>query len=158
VARDDGYVVRPGTVADVDVIAAHRRLMFAAMGAVAAEDGEALEAASRRYLAEALPAREYLAWLAEWEGVVVGGVGMVLRRLLPRPRHLDGGEEAYVLNVWVDEGHRGHGLATRLMREVMAWCATRGIRRVSLHASEQGRRVYERLGFTATNEMRREIP
>ena len=142
----------------MEVIASHRRLMFAAMGAVAAEDGPALEVASRRYLAEALPAGEYLAWLTEWEGAVVGGVGVVLRRLLPRPGHLDGGQEAYVLNVWVDEAHRGRGLATQLMREVMTWCAERGIRRVSLHASEQGRRVYERLGFTQTNEMRREIP
>ena len=147
-----------GTVADVVVIAAHRRWMFEAMGVLAAEDGAALEEASQRYLNEALPAGEYLAWLAEWEGSVVGGAGVVMRRLLPRPKHLDGGEEAYVLNVWVDEAHRGRGVATLLMRELMGWCAARGIRRVSLHASDAGRRVYEKLGFTATNEMRRDLP
>ena len=154
----DGYAVRMGTLADVAVIAAHRRLMFEAMGALTAEDGPALEVSSRKYLMEALAAGEYLAWLAEWEGRVVGGAGAVLRRLLPRPRHLEGGQEAYVLNVWLDEAHLERGVATRLMRELMAWCEARGIRRVSLHASDAGRRVYERLGFTATNEMRREVP
>ena len=155
--NETGYTVRRGTLADVAVIAAHRRWMFEAMGALAGEEGPALEAASRRYLTAALSAGEYLAWLAEWEGRVVGGAGMVLRRLLPRPKHLDGGEEAYVLNVWVDEAHRGRGVATLLMRELMEWCGTRGIRRVSLHASDAGRRVYEKLGFTATNELRREL-
>ena len=150
--------MRMGTLEDVTVIAAHRRLMFESMGALVAKDAPELEAASRRYLEAAVPAGEYLAWLAEWEGRVVAGAGAVLRRLLPRPGHLDGGEEAYVLNVWVDEAHRGRGVATRLIREVIAWCASRGIRRVSLHASDAGRRVYERLGFTATNEMRRDVP
>jgi hypothetical protein len=32
--------------------------------------------------------------------------------------------------------------------------AARGIRRIVLHASEHGRRLYERLGFAQTNEMR----
>ena len=152
------YVVRRGTVADVEVIAAHRRWMFEAMGALLPEQGPELEAASRRYLARALPAEEYLAWLAEWDGIVVGGAGLVLRRLLPRPAHLEGGEEAYVLNVWVDEAHRGRGVATRLMHDLMGWCAARGVRRVSLHASEAGRRTYERLGFTPTNELRLDLP
>ncbi len=105
-----------------------------------------------------MPLGEYLAWLAEQGDSVVGGVGVVLRRLLPRPGHLSGGHEAYVLNMWVDEAHRNRGLATRLMREVMEWCAAQSIRRVSLHASAQGHSVYERLGFTATNEMRLDLP
>lgn len=37
---------------------------------------------------------------------------------------------------------------------MLAWCDTRGIRRLSLHASVEGRALYETLGFTSTNEMR----
>jgi hypothetical protein len=36
----------------------------------------------------------------------------------------------------------------------LATLAARRIRRVVLHASDQGRPLYERLGFVPTNEMR----
>ena len=78
--------------------------------------------------------------------------------VLPRPGHLDGGREAYVPNMWVDEEHRGRVLSTRLTRELMGWCVANGMRRVRLQALEQGRRVYESLGFAVTSEMRREAP
>jgi hypothetical protein len=38
----------------------------------------------------------------------------------------------------------------------MTALAARGIRRVVLHASADGRRLYERIGFVPTNEMRLE--
>ena len=40
------------------------------------------------------------------------------------------------------------------MREILAWAPAHGIVRVSLHASDAGRPLYERMGFLATNEMR----
>jgi hypothetical protein len=36
----------------------------------------------------------------------------------------------------------------------MEWCATEGVMTVILHSSEEGRPLYEKLGFEATNEMR----
>ena len=42
------------------------------------------------------------------------------------------------------------------MRTLLEVLAERRIRRVVLHASEEGRRLYERLGFVQTNEMRLE--
>jgi ribosomal protein S18 acetylase RimI-like enzyme len=43
-----------------------------------------------------------------------------------------------------------------LMRSLLNALTERNVRRIVLHASEDGRRLYERLGFVATNEMRRE--
>jgi hypothetical protein len=40
------------------------------------------------------------------------------------------------------------------MRALLSDLAARGVRRIVLHASEDGRPLYERLGFVATNEMR----
>jgi hypothetical protein len=36
----------------------------------------------------------------------------------------------------------------------LAWVKERGLRAVNLHASDEGRHLYEKLGFEATNEMR----
>ena len=88
----------------------------------------------------------------------IGGAGVQLRPILPRPRpgsdDLELGPEAIVLNVYVEPAWRRCGVGDALMRAVLDALADRGIQRVVLHASNDGRRLYERLGFAATNEMR----
>jgi GNAT superfamily N-acetyltransferase len=59
-----------------------------------------------------------------------------------------------VLNVYVEPHWRRRGLARRLMQEILEWAPTAGVARLVLHASREGRPLYEALGFTATNEMR----
>ena len=162
------YVVRPATVADAPILARQRRLMFEALGAAGDPvQAEAVETASRDWIARELAAGTFLSWVVEYpdgrgqEGApdrtIVAGGGLQLRPLMPRPGHLGGHPEALVLSIWTDPAHRRHGLATRIVETMLAWCRQHGIRRVTLHASTEGRRIYERLGFTPTNEMRLEL-
>ena len=150
------YVIRIATTADAAVIAHHRVAMFRDMGMLADADAAALEAAARTYLTQALSGGEYVGWVTEADGHVVAGGGVVIRPLLPRPGRASGGNEVEVLNVYTEPAHRRRGLARRLMQEILAWCHGRGITRVTLHASDDGRPLYESLGFVATNEMRLE--
>jgi predicted N-acetyltransferase YhbS len=46
------------------------------------------------------------------------------------------------------------GLAGLLMQRVLDWAANSGLETIVLHASDDGRRLYKRLGFIPTNEMR----
>lgn len=151
-----GYRLRPATAADAAVVAHHRVAMFRDMGVLGSADGAALELASRLFLDRALAEGSYCAWLFEGDGGVVAGGGLVLRPLLPRPGYLDGGTEAYVLNVYTEPTHRRRGLARRLMEAILAWCDAHQVTRVSLHASDEGRALYVALGFASTNEMRRD--
>jgi ribosomal protein S18 acetylase RimI-like enzyme len=155
------FAVRPADAADIPLLAHHRAAMFRDMGQLAPPLEEALRRATASYLREALPRGEYLAWVAENTGTspaVVGGAGVQLRSILPRPRartdDLELGPEAIVLNVYVEPAWRRRGVAEALMRAVLGSLDRRGIRRVVLHASDEGRRLYERLGFVTTNEMR----
>jgi RimJ/RimL family protein N-acetyltransferase len=153
-SEGDGYRLRPATVADAAVLAAQRRAMFEAMWSLEAEAAGALEAATLRYLSRAVPAGEYRAWLIEQRGTPVCGGGVQLRPLVPRPGHLDGRPEALILSVWTEPAHRRRGLATRVVGAILDGCRELGITRITLHASDEGRRIYERLGFRQTNEMR----
>jgi GNAT superfamily N-acetyltransferase len=157
------FLVRPATALDAPALARHRAEMFREMGVLDASFYEALVAASREYFALAIPAGRYLGWVCEptgERGTIVGGAGVQFRELAPRPdpsgRRLAAGPEAYILNVFTEPPWRRRGVADRLMRELIAWAAGRGIERLTLHASAEGRPVYERLGFAATNEMRRD--
>lgn len=59
-----------------------------------------------------------------------------------------------VVNVYTDPSHRRQGIARKLMEVIIDWCRSEGFGSVLLHASDEGRPLYESLGFTPTNEMR----
>ena len=155
------YIVRPADATDIPVLAHHRAAMFRDMGQLAAHLEAPLEQATAAWLREALPRGEYLAWVAEEKGTpgqVFGGAGVQLRPILPRPRpgvdDLELGPEAIVLNVYIEPAWRRQGAADALMRALLSALAARGILRFVLHASSEVRRLYKRLGFLPTNEMR----
>ena len=157
---DPSFTVRAATLADARVMAVHRVSMFRDMGRPMHEGaGDQLIAATVSYLLEAIPRGEYLAWLAEDPaGTVVGGAGVQLRRILPRllddGAGLEPGPEALIVNVYVERTWRRRGVAAAVMQALLGAVRARGIRRVVLHASPEGRSLYERLGFVASNEMR----
>jgi GNAT superfamily N-acetyltransferase len=145
--------VRLAAVSDVPALARHRIGMFRDMGILPPGEQAPLEAGSRRFLERAIPAATYRGWVAEIDGAIVAGAGVALAPLLPRAGFPDGGTEVEVLNVYTEPGHRRRGLARALMQTLLDWCRTQDFAKVTLHASDEGRPLYESLGFTATNEM-----
>lgn len=135
--------------------------MFRDMGSAQPAIEQQLIDAAASEIREAMSGGEYVAWVAhpsDDPGHVVGGAGVQLRRLLPRP-DADGtrvliGREGIVLNVYVDRDYRRRGIARRLMETIIEWASSAGIVRLVLHASKEGRPLYESLGFEQTNEMR----
>lgn len=154
---DDGYRVRPATLDDIPVLAYQRCAMFVATGAIDREATAELDAAERRYLAQAMPAGTFVAWLVEHGGRIVAGGGLQLRTLQPRPGFVRGEPEGLVVSMWTEPSHRRRGLGNRMMDAILQWCRARRIRRLTLHASTEGRPLYERFGFRPTNEMRLEL-
>jgi GNAT superfamily N-acetyltransferase len=139
--------------------------MFLDMGRLALEGEAALIRATEEYFRGALPRGEYLGWVAETQPPspeAIGGAGVQLRSILPRPatpgQGLELGPEAIVLNVFVEPAWRRRGVGEALMQSILEALAERNVRRVVLHASDSGRRLYERLGFVPTNEMRLDTP
>lgn len=144
-----GYTLRRATAGDAKVIAAQRAAMFTDMGVEYAEEVARFTPWVVRHLA----AGTYLGWLVEAQGQAVAGTGLLL---LDWPPHFMDPQplRAYLLNVYTHPDHRGSRLAQTLTETAVAETRTRGIRILSLHASEAGRPLYQQLGFTPTNEMR----
>jgi len=76
-----------------------------------------------------------------------------LRDWLPRPSDLTR-RLAYLHSVYTELAHRRRGLARRIVETALETCRAQGLRRLMLHASEEGRPLYDSLGFLPTNEMR----
>ena len=157
----EAIVIRAATAADAGIIARHRVAMFQDMGTLPKELAQPLRDASQRMFAQAIPSGEYVGWIATPAGrpaEVIAGAGVHVRSRLPRVdrarARVDEGPQALIVNVYTERPWRRRGVAERLMRTVLDWTRARGIDDVVLHASPEGRALYERLGFTPTNEMR----
>ena len=136
------------------MLAAHRRTMFVDMNYSDAAALDAMLAAFQPWLREKMVAGEYLAWLAcTPDESIAAGLGLWL---MDWPPHMigPGSRRGNILNVYTEPAFRRQGIARRLMETALDWCKTNGIRAVILHASADGRKLYESLGFRATNEMR----
>jgi GNAT superfamily N-acetyltransferase len=154
------FTIRPASDSDARVVARHRAHMFRDMGELVNDAAvEALLQASRAELERALRDGTYVGWLAvDQRGDVIAGVGIHIKPQLPRPtpdgKGVAAGAVPLIVNVYTEPAWRKRGVARALMGDLLDWARARGVDRVVLHASKDGRRLYESLGFVGTNEMR----
>jgi len=128
--------------------------MFLDMGKHDPQKLEAMTSAYRPWLESKMAAREYLGWLAmASDGTVAAGLGLWL---MDWPPHVIGTSlrRGNIINVYTEAAHRRQGLARRLLSTALDWCRANRVDVVILHASEEGRPLYESVGFEPTNEMR----
>jgi GNAT superfamily N-acetyltransferase len=126
--------------------------MFAESGRTR-ESLRPMTAAFEQWLAPRLADGSYFGWMLEDAGVVIAGLGMMVIDWPPHPSHPADHRRAYILNVFVEPGHRRKGLAKRLMALAEARARELGICYAILHSTRQGRPLYESLGWGATSEM-----
>jgi GNAT superfamily N-acetyltransferase len=161
-ARESSPIaIRRANPADAATIARHRVAMFREMGSIHPSQERALEEAAIPCLATALQGDTYVGWIAHpanGPDVVIGGAGVQIRPLLPRPdaagTGLLVGSEGLIVNVYVERPRRREGIARLLMDAILIWARDTGIARLVLHPSSEGRPLYETLGFVPTHEMR----
>lgn len=146
--------IREATIYDLPVLVRHRRLMFESMGFSDQGRNDAMDASVRDYLNDALPTGQFRSWLATINGgEVVAGIGLQIIQLPGNPRTISGCY-AYLMSLYVEPHFRRRGIARRLLDLTIVWARSQGLTEVRLHASDQGRPLYETLGFKPTSEMR----
>jgi GNAT superfamily N-acetyltransferase len=150
----DPVHIRVAKAEDIDTLLAHRRNMFHDMGYTDEAALEAMTAAFLPWVRRRMETGEYLAWVAaDKADSIVAGLGLWLMDWPPQMIG-PGARRGNILNVYTNPSHRRQGIARSLMGIALDWCRSNGIRAVILHASEDGRPLYESLGFQPANEMR----
>ena len=147
--------IRAATLDDAEIVTAHRRAMFADMGYRDRAALDSMAAAFLPWVRRKIAAGEYLAWFAiAADDSIAAGAGLWL---MDWPPHMVGAGSSLrgnILNVYTRAEFRRQGLARRLTETAIEWCRGHNVRTVILHASEEGRVLYQSLGFQPTNEMR----
>ena len=156
---DPGVRIRLATLNDIAVLTHHRVSMFRDMAELPQNAEAELTTTSESFFRVTVATGEYVSWLAVANNErerVVAGAGLWLRPMLPRPTPtgIIQGHEALVANVYTEPEWRRRGVAALLMRHVLDYTREHRIGRVLLHASDDGRPLYESLGFVPTSEMK----
>ena len=151
--RLTGVSIRKASASDIPEILRQRRRMYEDMQYKDADALTQMAELSADYLAAAIPDGSFHSWLACAGDTPIAGGAVIISPWLAHPYDLEC-RRATILNVYTDPAYRRRGIARQLMQTMIAWCRQEGLGRVTLHASDDGRNLYESLGFEASNEMR----
>ena len=144
---------RAAVATDASLIAAHRRAMFVAMGRDRASVLDAMTRNFAPWVERMIAEGKYAGWITLDAGRPIASAGFLILDWPPHPLDPSSEYRGYLLNVFVEPEYRRRGLAHALVDRCLAEARRRHIRVVALHASAEGKPVYEAFGFRATSEM-----
>ncbi len=145
--------IREASANDISEILRQRRRMYEDIHHTDSASLDTVVSLSATYLKTAMPEGSFRAWLAVDADRIVAGGAVVISPWPAHPHDFDC-RRATILNVYTDPDYRRRGIARRIMQTIIDWCKREGFARATLHASDEGRHLYESLGFESSNEMR----
>ncbi len=107
---------------------------------------ETLLSANRRYYQQHIADGSHYAIAAEWDGEACGCGAVCFTDELPSPDN-PSGKCAYLMNIYVRELFRHHGLAHEIVSHLIEESKRRGCGKIYLETTDDGRPVYQSLGF-----------
>jgi len=139
-------MVRRAVPADAAEVTRLRRLMFTSMGLDC--DATDWEPACIAFFEQHFGSPDVVAMVVDApDGIGLAASGVVeLSREIPSPR-APRGTNAYISTISTDPRWRRQGMAAAIMTALVAVARDAGIDNVDLHATAEGRPLYERLGF-----------
>ncbi len=108
---------------------------------------EDLEEQNRAYYQWALPAGEHIACFACADGQRAGCGGLCLYQEMPSPEN-PGGRCAFLMNIYCRPAYRRHGIGEAVVRWLLDQAKERKVTKIYLETTEEGRPLYEKIGFT----------
>ena len=142
-------MVREALAADIPALVRLRMALFGELGEL--DDPQASDAlwqATQSYFSAAQADGSARSWLVEVDGEAVACGTLALFVRPPYPGNL-AGREAYLLNMYTLPAYRKQGMASALLDAMVVHACAERLGKVWLHASDEGRPLYERIGFVA---------
>lgn len=138
---------RYATYADLDFLVAER-LRFIKVGSDHPNHA-AIRDNCRAFFEDGLNAGTCDVVIAEEEGRCIGTVIAFYYLSVPSSRNHTG-KNAYITSVFVEPAYRRQGIASEMLRRIVARAQAYGCVNIMLTATDMGKPLYEKLGFIQT--------
>lgn len=136
---------------DIDILTVTRIEVLKAANKLSDDtDMSDVEKQSYRYYQQALRDGSHIAYLVFDGDRFVGAGGVSFFQVMPT-YHNPGGNKAYIMNMYTNPKYRRKGIACKLLDMLIRDTKAKGITSISLEATDMGRPLYEKYGFTKMN-------
>lgn len=140
-------MVRQARAEDIPALVELRMELFCELGELADPQADpVLWQATCAYFRAAEAEGDARSWVMEADGELVACGTLALFVRPPYPGNLSG-REAYLLNMYTLPAWRKRGMASALLGAMAAHAREQQLGKLWLHASDEGRPLYERMGF-----------
>ncbi|MBQ7430508.1 MAG: GNAT family N-acetyltransferase [Butyrivibrio sp.] len=140
------------TIEDIDELVRTRiEVLRAANKLDERVDMSEVERQSKDYYEKALADGSHTAYLVYDGDTFVGAGGVSYFRVMPT-YHNPSGEKAYIMNMYTAPEYRRKGIAFKTLDLLVQDAKERGVKAISLEATDMGRPLYEKYGFIKMND------
>ena len=166
------WIIRQATSDEIERLVDLRMAMFDAMGLLDEENREQVRDDCCAYFEATLPTEVFRVWVAcapdadegdikrgassdeagTCDGEPIGSIGLVIHSVPPSPFNR-AGKEGYIMNLVTLPAWRRRGIARALLSHVVDVLRAEGVPLATLHASDEGRGLYEDLGFWVADSL-----
>ena len=138
---------------DLELLVAHRLNMWRDVRPELGKKTKESEKATREWIRKRLSNGSLIGFVARTSDGKVAGSGCIwIREEQPRPTN-PRLEFPYLMSMCTEKEFRRKGVAKLILKRALKWCRVHKYERIILHASDEGRPLYEKFGFEATREM-----
>lgn len=107
---------------------------------------------NRHYYEKHIEEGSHIAFVASWDGEDAGCGAVCFSEELPSPDNPNG-RCAYLMNIYVRKPFRKHGIAHSIVKRLVDEAKRRNCGKIYLETTEDGRPVYESIGFRELPDM-----
>ena len=146
------FIYKTATLEDIDILVTTRIEVLRSANKLSDQvDMSEVAVQSRDYYEKALKDGSHTAILVYDKEQIVGAGGISYFRVMPT-YHNPTGRKAYIMNMYTNPAYRRKGIAYRTLEILVEDAKKKGIAAISLEATEMGRPLYEKFGFTGMKD------
>ena len=116
----------------------------------AKEQIETIAEHTRQYITRSFKDGGFITFVALFDEMIIGMCGLSLF-MLPPNDWCPSGKTGYIGNLYTLPAYRGSGIGTKLFSLTLDEAVRRDCGRILLHATEMGRPIYEKFGFSPSD-------
>jgi GNAT superfamily N-acetyltransferase len=140
------------TVADIDILTKTRIEVLRSANNLSDDvDMSLVELESYKYYQNCFEKDDHVAYLVYDGDNFAGCGGISFYEVMPTYSN-PSGKNAYIMNMYTRLEYRRSGIASKTLDLLIQEAKKRGIKKISLEATEMGRTVYEKYGFAAMRD------
>ena len=146
------YDYKKAAIEDMEELVRTRIIVLRAANRLSDDvDMSVIEKQSYECYKHALETGEHIAYLVYDNGRVIGTGGVSFYQVMPT-YHNSSGKKAYIMNMYTIPGYRRQGIAYHTLDLLVKAAKVQGALQIALEATDMGRPLYEKYGFTGMKD------